>query len=324
MLLGQSWLGQLDLVVGRQACLEWTWSNPHVSAFQACAKPCTAVFHSHLATFDSSHFKVRPFPGHWLSCLPGIWSEPQSLGHGGSARIRQHKSPDQPTLGALTANPHAAQGTLDDRLAQPLHDREPTHLPIPGFTVPATHVLQQPPEECIVPFVSYAPRYQPEVFRLRLHLPCGPVEALARAEIARADRRPLKFPTLCYVEPQLTEAYVTVLAVPPWLTHQVIVLFDCRPFNGVVFSEVVAPRLRREDLLVIAGLGSGACVHVYFGTAEEPLPPLAFVQPALGDVITIAYYGTPRPPSHSIVNMLQSPQGWHDIVTLPGHQDSAL
>ena len=235
------------------------------------------------------------------------------------------KGPDQPTLGELTAQPLAAQGLLETRMQQDRQDRDPLHIPVPEFAVPPPELLGALPAQAArVNFVVYVPRYQPEVWRTMLHLPCDPLAALQGVEAIRAGSAAYRFPVLHFTAPQLSDTFVSLIAVPVWLTEQVVVLLDCRPYNGVVFCEAVTPWLRREDILYFAGVGSGACMHVFWGSNPEPLLPQALVQPMTGDVFTVAFYGAVHTPGPDIVQALQHRHTWQEVVVPPGHQDPAL
>ena len=197
------------------------------------------------------------------------------------------------------------------------------HCPTPIFSrePPDTAPFQNAQDPFIsARFLVYTPGYIPEVVRVALRAPCV-LRALRTVQRARHAERRHKFLELVVVNPQPKREYGTLLALPTWVRQLTVVLFDCSSYNDTVFSTTVASVLRREDMLVIAGLGSGAQVLVFVGQSPQALLPQQPVQLATGDVITIAWHGTPIGTGISLAAMLFSPLGWDDGVRIPGQHN---
>ena len=99
------------------------------------------------------------------------------------------------------------------------------------------------------------------------------------------------------------------LAAPTWDQLTVTVCFDCRVDNRL-FALDVAPRVRRHDVLVLAGLSTDSDVHVYHNDTPWPLPPDIWIQVQPADLLLIL----PRDHGYFITthlaDMLQDPTGW--------------
>ena len=236
-----------------------------------------------------------------------------------------HKGPDQPRLHEVEHQGQHLPTALEGRLAQDYHCRDASHCPPPQFEIPRPEPAQQvqPVAEVIFAvFVIFAPEYQLETLTVMLTVPCSAEDACLQVESERESHLSFKFPRVVATNPQLTEDYATLLALPAWDTDHTIVIFDCRGYNGTAYSEVVTSIMHREDLLVMAGLGSGACVQVCVRGELLEWGELAHL--VTGDVVSIMTWGIHRPLSGSLEERLQNPQGWLEQPELPEGRESAL
>ena len=259
----------------------------------------------------------------WLLCAVSF----PSKNHNCKSGPVQHKGPDQPGLYTLVTS-QEARAQLHDRLANtPVTERDAAHGNPPDFRRPSPELLQEqigPDPWIYALFVIHAPGYLPEEVRVVLPAPCAVLQALDEVDEERSEEPRHRFPNLVEVSPQPSREYGTLLALPSWLHRQTVIFFDCRYYNNTVFSATVASVLRREDLLVVAGIGSGAQVAVFLGGDPRALRAQQVVHLSTGDAITIATLGTILGTGVSLAAMLLSNAGWDDEAQQPGRQDQGF
>ncbi|CAE7540367.1 unnamed protein product [Symbiodinium sp. CCMP2592] len=166
-------------------------------------------------------------------------------------------------------------------------------------------------------FFIFVPDYLPEVISLPVNMPATLAEVLFMIQEIRFDVPAGRFPQLIPTRPQLSDAFGCLLAIPAWPEDRAVVMFDLRLFNGALFASCASRAMRREDLLVLAGLGSGACVHVFVPSQPWALGPRQLVYLSHGDVISFVSYGTPFVPGADIEEMLHDPDSWEDDAVIP-------
>ena len=257
----------------------------------------------------------------------GIWDSgclPQAI----LGKARQYRGPDSARVLRFLRTQATADTTGEALWAQ-LGGRGPFQLPPPILVrIPpqlgGVQLPQMPFME--LTFLVSTPDYVPDVVRIELLFPSTVATALREVSLNRPPERGALLPALVLVHPQPARAYATVLALPPWAlaSEHVVVYFDCSRYDGTGYSVLVAPLLRREDILVIAGLGIDAQVLVFIGDSPWALPSQQAFQLQHGDLITITWLGIDMGVGVSLHAMLQTTLGWEPHPVLPGQQSQGF
>ncbi|CAE7289458.1 unnamed protein product [Symbiodinium sp. CCMP2592] len=168
-------------------------------------------------------------------------------------------------------------------------------------------------------FIVLAQEYAPELVRLGLEAGLEVAEVLKRVQDGRVPqaraRFPL-FPLLVAAEPQTLGHLGVLLAYPEW-TNDVSIVFDCTLVHGGVFSWIVSTVLDRESILAIAGVSPPELYEVYVHNSDTPLLPRQECFLRQGSCVTIAPGASHAYVSSSLPSMLESPDGWEVVDTLP-------
>eukprot|EP00439_Symbiodinium_sp_Y106_P008629 s11778_g1.t1 len=164
----------------------------------------------------------------------------------------------------------------------------PTHPNRPVYTVDRPPAA--PPDEgddfpFDAVFCIFTPAHRVDQVVLQIQVPSDVEAALADVQDDRDPTCRERYPLLLPVDPQPCEAYASLIALPTWADEMPVVLCDCRQAGGAMFAVVISPVMRREDLLVVAGLGRGAGVHVYVSYYAWALAPGQAVQLTTGRVV---------------------------------------
>ena len=164
----------------------------------------------------------------------------------------------------------------------------------------------------------YVPDFVPEIVEVEVSLPAAIETLLAKLRLARPPEQASSFSILSPASPQPLRSLAIFVAGPTWQSYTVVILVDCRRYNGCMFARAVPHSLNRESLMQAAGLPADEAVHVYVHGLIQPL--------ALDQRITLLHGMTvsfvPRtengPASHDLADMLLSNDGWDSIVPIPG------
>ncbi|CAE7940187.1 unnamed protein product, partial [Symbiodinium sp. KB8] len=194
-------------------------------------------------------------------------------------------------------NPHGADDTADN-----LSRRDDAHITAP--------VKLQ--------VLVYVPDFVPEIVEVEVSLPAAIETLLAKLRLARPPEQASSFSILSPASPQPLRSLAIFVAGPVWQSYTVVILVDCRRYNGCMFARAVPHSLNRESLMQAAGVPADEAVHVYVHGLIQPL--------ALDQRITLLHGMTvsfvPRtengPASHDLADMLLSNDGWDSIVPIPG------
>ncbi|CAE7805203.1 Shprh [Symbiodinium sp. KB8] len=165
-------------------------------------------------------------------------------------------------------------------------------------------------------FVIMTPDYFPDVVVVPLRPPATLPDAMFELESVRIPERRRRFTWLSPAQPQLTNAYAVIVALPEWL-EDLVAVFDLRTVNGTAFSECVPPIATREELLAIAGLGAAYVADVFVHVAQNALLPGQQVALWTGVTVVIAEVGHDLEVGRTIEDMLLSPDGWNPDAPLP-------
>ncbi|CAE7237351.1 unnamed protein product [Symbiodinium sp. CCMP2456] len=235
------------------------------------------------------------------------------------------KGPEQPRLAEVMSNPTRA-GPFHLRQSLDGYGRpwEPGHLPPPALEGPPEAVENAPEEWIEGLFVVFVPGYTCEAFVASFRLGAEVAEVLQCVQAVRSGPRRRLFPVLVPVRSQPSERFATLLALPVWAVSRTVVLFDLLQMGGVVYAAAVPDRMRREDILVVAGLGSGALVHVFVSAIPWALARGQSVTLVSGDCIALVPYGSPYQHGPALSEMCQEARGWDIQADLPVHDEAAF
>ncbi|CAE7799249.1 unnamed protein product, partial [Symbiodinium sp. CCMP2456] len=159
-------------------------------------------------------------------------------------------------------------------------------------------------------FVVLMPGHALDIVEVSLLAPAEVDDALAEVQMHREPHLRSRFPLLVPIEPQLCLEFAVLIGLPAWADNVPVVLCDCRAYSGKFFAVPISPAMRREDLLVVAGLGSGAQVHVYVSRAHWALSQGQVVRLQTGDLFAIVPYGSSFVHGLPLEDMLASADEW--------------
>ena len=196
----------------------------------------------------------------------------------------------------------------------------PTHPNRPVYTVDRPPAA--PPDEgddfpFDAVFCIFTPAHRVDQVVLQIQVPSDVEAALADVQDDRDPTCRERYPLLLPVDPQPCEAYASLIALPTWADEMPVVLCDCRQAGGAMFAVVISPVMRREDLLVVAGLGRGAGVHVYVSYYAWALAPGQAVQLTTGQYFAVVPHGSQHVHGPTLSDMLSSPDGWDLDAPVP-------
>ncbi|CAE7294905.1 unnamed protein product, partial [Symbiodinium sp. CCMP2456] len=230
------------------------------------------------------------------------------------------KGPDQPRLFELIQAPQGP-ARLEQLLRDPLGPPSPGRYPVPVFGAPLPVALEDEDlqvVDCL--FAVLKVNYSDEQVVASLALPADPEHVLSQVQTLRGTLHAESFPLLIPANYQPSPEYVTLLALPSWADEMPVVVCDCSLYSGRVFSLTVSAVMRREDLLVVAGLGSGARVHVFANDGYWSLAPGQTVRLSTGDLFAIVPFGSQHETGASFPHMLLNPEEWN-VHALAGRDE---
>ncbi|CAE6968585.1 unnamed protein product [Symbiodinium sp. CCMP2592] len=308
------------------------------------------AFGRHLGTanLDLGDFRFLPFskPFHWQATLgtARLTQEPDILvrfvvcyvwaiecliealvcfhlvltvvqGVGAPRACKGHDGP------GTSATPAAREAHQEARLYAPpgayrdAYQREP-----PDFEAqPAIGQAVIPPVFRPWHFLILTPEYAAEEVAITLHVPCPLSTAVAAIAEARDVERQSWHSLLIPVEPQPEDDFGTLLAMPGWAEDYNVVCIDARLCNGRIFSLLLPEYLKRESLLIAAGLDHFADTAVYVGDSWVQLGREQFGHLYCGVLITFAPQIALYRPGLHLQQMLLRTDTWTEAPAMPEH-----
>ena len=225
-----------------------------------------------------------------------------------------HGGPDQQVEGA------------NIRPLRDIGDRSPERPPPPvllqQWTPPAA--VLQPANFIRATFVVFSGKYAPDVIPVPVLAPAEADRIFEQVQEARIPDLCRRFPHLVGVRPQPAREFAVLVALSAWHDPLTTVLCDCRQISGSIFSCRLPARSSRADVLVAAGLGSGAVVDVRVPSLGVTLVHGAEVLLFSGALITVSLPGYVPQEYPFLDDMLTTPHGWDPAAPLPLHFGRSL
>ncbi|CAE7487109.1 unnamed protein product, partial [Symbiodinium sp. KB8] len=172
-------------------------------------------------------------------------------------------------------------------------------------------------------FLILTPHFTPDIIVIPLAVPSSVPEVFSELEEVREADRARRFTWLTPAQPQLADAFGTIVAVPEW-TEEVVAVFDLRTIANTTFAACVPHHATREELLAISGLGAQYPADVYVHIQQDALLPGQQVALWTGVTIAMADPGEALTVGRPLEEMLQSSEGWDPAVEVPGQDDPAF
>ena len=235
-------------------------------------------------------------------------------------------------LAFMTAKGHAGDATRSspNRIAiaadQGLQVEEveqvtPPHAETEHFTVFAPEADEAEAER--QPFVDvrcliYAPEYIPDLLLAPLAIPCSVEQATAVFSDVRDESQAESFPNIFPATPQPVRQCAIYVAVPAWVEHRLVILYNLQAINDCLFSVAVPHRLNKASLLTIAAIRDHATHAVFVHGLLQPLQDDLWIELHHGCTVTIVAAGRGPPPSWQLHEMLQDTDGWDHRAHVPG------
>ncbi|CAE7786040.1 unnamed protein product [Symbiodinium microadriaticum] len=172
-------------------------------------------------------------------------------------------------------------------------------------------------------FLILTPHFTPDIIVIPLAVPSSVPEVFSELEEVREADRARRFTWLTPAQPQLADAFGTIVAVPEW-TEEVVAVFDLRTIANTTFAACVPHHATREELLAISGLGAQYPADVYVHIQQDALLPGQQVALWTGVTIAMADPGEALTVGRPLEEMLQSSEGWDPAAEVPGQDDPAF
>ena len=172
--------------------------------------------------------------------------------------------------------------------------------------------------------VTLTPGYCPDIAIVPLELPATVPDVQEHLRDVRDEQLRRRFPAVVPAVPQPYATFATFVAMPAWAQDLVLIVFHVLTVPTRVFSSLVLPRSSREDLLVIAGFGTGAHLDVFVAGGQQPLRWNEHVDAFSGATVTIQPPGGQPPIPRMLQHMLASDVGWDAQATIPFVNTPAL
>ena len=165
-------------------------------------------------------------------------------------------------------------------------------------------------------FVIMTPDYYPDIVIIPVRAPATFPEILFELDSVRIAERRRRFAWVSPAQPQPSNAYAVLVALPEWI-EDLVAVFDLRTVDGTMFPMIVPSVASREELLVIAGLGADYAADVFVHVSQEALLPGQQVALRTGMSVVVAEPGSDLQVGRTIEDMLLSPEGWDAEAALP-------
>ena len=156
-----------------------------------------------------------------------------------------------------------------------------------------------------------------ESVQVRLDAPVTVADLLGQLTLRRDQGKRRAFPLLMVVEPQPSDEFGLVIALPGWALHECAVCYDLTEIDGRLFVAIAPVSATREELLNLAALSPGHEVDVYVGNSVEPLleQTVADIRPGVC-IFFIPRFELPGP-YYRLAHTLQNPATWAAAPLLP-------
>ncbi|OLQ05712.1 hypothetical protein AK812_SmicGene11066 [Symbiodinium microadriaticum] len=187
-------------------------------------------------------------------------------------------------------------------------------VPVPAGGAAQVDMLPLVDVRCLI----YAPEYVPDMLIVPIAIPCSVEHATAMFVDVRDESQAESFENIVPATPQPVRECAIYVAVPSWLAHKVVVLFNLQAVNDCIFSAAVHPRLNKASLLIIAEIRDPERYEVYVHGLLQPLPPELWIDLHNGYTITVVATGRGPPPQWILSDMLQDQEGWDHLAHVPG------
>ena len=156
-----------------------------------------------------------------------------------------------------------------------------------------------------------------ESVQVRLEAPATIADLLGQLTLRRDQDKGRAFPLLQVVEPQPSDEFGLVIALPGWALQECAVCYDLTEVHGRLFVDIAPVSATREGLLNLAALSQGHEVDVYVGNSVEPLleQTVADIRPGVC-IFFIPRFELPGP-YYRLAHTLQNPATWAAAPLLP-------
>ena len=171
-------------------------------------------------------------------------------------------------------------------------------------------------------FLILMPEYIQEHVSISTALPISVAEAIQLVDRARDPQHRYRFARLVPVDVQPPLGAACLIAVPDWAFEGVPTLYISFEPPVRIFALVGPDSLSAADIL--QATGDGDHMQVYIRDTPWALPPGVRMPVRSGDLLLILPPGHPYIPPITLVNMLNSAEGWHDDPILPGPPGDGL
>ncbi|CAE7611352.1 unnamed protein product, partial [Symbiodinium sp. CCMP2456] len=167
-------------------------------------------------------------------------------------------------------------------------------------------------------FVVLVPDMTPETVQVTLVAPCSVDDALqALIEASDADRYRF-FPRFLEVEPQPSQYWGTVLALPPWTNAESISVLDLLDIDGRLYATYLPNPFTRGQALHAARLPDGVDYAVFAYGHFVPMAPGDRINVQGGGKVSFRRAGAAHlVQGPSLRTMLASPYSWDPEPVLP-------
>ena len=195
----------------------------------------------------------------------------------------------------------------------------PVSIPEPdgAMEVETSSAPDEAPPAAILTIV-YVPDFTPEMHDVRVTLPCGVDTFLQAVQACRTDELAQRFPVLTPAAPHLHDAFVAVVATPPWLQGRSVILLDSSRVDGRIFSVALPSPISRESLLTAAHLPDDSSFGVFVHGLHRPLAYHQMISLVTGMAVAFLCEGFGAPASQDLAIRLLGNEGCDSLAEIPG------
>ncbi|CAE7882308.1 unnamed protein product [Symbiodinium microadriaticum] len=172
-----------------------------------------------------------------------------------------------------------------------------------------------------ITFCLLTPDYSAEHVVLSLTAPLEVADALLAVQESRDPIRARLFPWIIPIDPQPSQGYGILLALPGWATNDVVACMDTSAIDDRLFVVGVPAVASRETLLDIAGLPQHDRFDVYVGTSHVPLQAGEEVDMQCGLCVFFIHRHDLPGPYFRLHATLLSSHVWEDAPLIPSGPD---
>ena len=237
----------------------------------------------------------------WLPCVLKLLTEPESQSLEARDRIEDVRDFEE---GEGRAWPYLPAGDpfAEQRLAEraEMEDEEFVSEVEAEFT-----------------FCLLSPGLTSEPVVVSLATPTEIPDALQAVQDAREPERSQPFPMLVVLDPQPTQTFGVLLALPTWADQEIFVGFSLLDIDDRLFTALVPPVASREQLLEIAGLVPTELFDIYVEGGVTPLLFAEEVTLTCGACIFCLHRDTLPGPYFHLAKTLFSSASWETDPSLP-------